>query len=62
MILGAILGQFSPFLPKIDQTFTGPGSYKLQKNDENQKKLFIDKIIELIHHKNPIDHFHISGQ
>ena len=33
-----ILGQFRPFLPKIDQTFTDPGSYKLRKNDEIQKK------------------------
>ena len=34
-----ILGQFCPFLPKIDQNFSGPGSYKFQKNDENQRKI-----------------------
>ena len=32
-----ILGQFCPFLPKIDQNFMGPDSYKSQKNDENKK-------------------------
>ena len=35
-----ILGQFCPFLPKIDQNFTGPDSYKSQKKDENTKIVY----------------------
>ena len=35
----AILGQFCPFLPKIDQNFMGPDSFKSHKNDENKQKI-----------------------